>query len=49
MINFILEVNYPNPFNMVTQIKYTLLKRSLVKIDIHDINEKNIQSHLIKN
>jgi hypothetical protein len=37
-----LRQNYPNPFNPVTQIKFNVLKSSLVKINIYDIAGKEI-------
>jgi hypothetical protein len=35
-INFVLEQNYPNPFNPVTNIKFTVPKKSFVKVEIYN-------------
>ena len=34
---------YPNPFNPLTTIKYTLEKNSVIDIEIHDINGKKVE------
>jgi hypothetical protein len=39
---FFLSQNYPNPFNTMTVIKYTLKKKSYVKLSLYDINGKEI-------
>jgi len=37
-LDYSISQNYPNPFNAVTTIKFTLLKRSHVKLEIYDIH-----------
>ena len=39
---FILDQIYPNPFNAKTNIGYTLPQNMNVKIDIYDINGRNV-------
>ena len=39
---FSLEQNFPNPFNPVTQIKYSLAKDEFVKITVYDILGQNV-------
>ncbi|MDA3837536.1 MAG: T9SS type A sorting domain-containing protein [Candidatus Delongbacteria bacterium] len=36
--NFTLEQNYPNPFNPTTKIRFTLLIKSDIKLNIYNIN-----------
>lgn len=39
---FILEQNYPNPFNSVTSIKFKVESQRFVKINVFDINGREI-------
>jgi hypothetical protein len=41
-INFLLNQNYPNPFNPRTTIKYSIPKRTNVKISVYNILGKKI-------
>jgi hypothetical protein len=41
---FQLSQNYPNPFNPVTTIKYSVPKRSHVKIDVYNILGRRVQA-----
>lgn len=43
-LNYRLEQNYPNPFNPVTQIEYTLPRRSYVQISIYNILGRNVRT-----
>ena len=38
-----LKGNYPNPFNPTTKISYSIVKKSIVQIDVY-----NIKGHLVK-
>jgi hypothetical protein len=40
---YILELNYPNPFNPVTSIKFGLPGAGLVTIDIYDLTGKVVE------
>ena len=42
--NFSISQNYPNPFNAATTIKYSLLKRSHVKLDIYDMHGRLLET-----
>ncbi len=39
-----LEQNYPNPFNSTTNIKYKILKSSVVRINVMDVLGRRIQT-----
>lgn len=41
-VNFKLAQNFPNPFNPMTTIKYSLPKESHVKLYVYDINGKTV-------
>ncbi len=43
-VKYELKQNYPNPFNPGTEIEYSLLKPSNVKLSIYDISGKLIQT-----
>lgn len=38
-----LSGNYPNPFNPVTQIKYSIKEQGLVKLEIYDIRGRKVK------
>lgn len=40
--DYVLEQNYPNPFNQLTIIKYQLSKRANVRINVYDINGREV-------
>ena len=42
-LDFNISQNYPNPFNAVTTIKYSLLKRSHVKMEIYDVHGRLLE------
>lgn len=42
--NFSLSQNYPNPFNPETKIKFSLVKKDLVKLDVYDITGKTVST-----
>ena len=44
-----LHSNYPNPFNPGTMLSFSIGKTSKVKLDIFDINGRNISSLVNKN
>lgn len=46
---FNLEQNYPNPFNPSTTIKYTLARKTQVKIAVYDITGRHIKTLVNKN
>jgi hypothetical protein len=41
---FALEQNFPNPFNPVTQINYSVAKEGFVKISVYDILGREVKS-----
>ena len=41
---FVLYPNYPNPFNLVTSIRYELSKESFVDITIYDMLGKVVHN-----
>ncbi|RKY55155.1 MAG: hypothetical protein DRP93_03910, partial [Candidatus Neomarinimicrobiota bacterium] len=41
---FSLQNNYPNPFNPVTQITYTLPQEEYVKIDVYELSGKHVST-----
>ena len=41
---YVLDNNYPNPFNPITRFTYSLPKDSRVKITIHDINGRVVKT-----
>lgn len=43
-LNIAISQNYPNPFNAVTTIKFSLLKGSLVLLEIYDIRGRLIDT-----
>ncbi len=43
-MGFVLSQNYPNPFDEVTNIKFTITKVSDVKLVIHDIMGREVQA-----
>ena len=43
---FILNNNYPNPFNPVTTISYAIQHDALVRIDIYDLLGRKVKSLL---
>ena len=43
---YALHLNYPNPFNPTTQIKYDLTEDAMVSITIYDILGRSIRSLL---
>lgn len=47
--SFQLNQNFPNPFNPVTKINYSLPKNSLVKIIVYDITGKEVCTLVNKN
>ena len=40
--NIILDSNYPNPFNPVTNIYYEIIKNSFISVKIKDIRGRHI-------
>jgi type IX secretion system substrate protein len=44
--NFYLYQNYPNPFNSSTVIKFSIPKKSFVKLKVYDILGREIKSIL---
>lgn len=42
--DFILEDNFPNPFNSVSQISYTLPFESFVKLSVYDLTGREIKT-----
>lgn len=42
--NFSLSQNYPNPFNPKTKIKFSLVKKDLVNLDVFDITGKTVST-----
>ncbi len=42
-IDFKLHENYPNPFNPVTNIKYTIAQNSLVNVSIYDVTGRLVE------
>ena len=55
---YLLQGNYPNPFNSTTKIKYEIFKKDFIKINIYDVkgfnikylfnNIKDIGTHIIR-
>ena len=55
---YLLQGNYPNPFNSTTKIKYEIFKKDLIRINIYDVkgfnikylfnNIKDIGTHIIR-
>ena len=41
---YVLDNNYPNPFNPITRFTYSLPKDSRVKVTIHDINGRIVKT-----
>jgi hypothetical protein len=46
--DFILEQNFPNPFNPTTSIRYTIPKHSFVNLTIYSINGKEVGTFINK-
>ena len=40
---FALEVNYPNPFNPATTIRYALLQRAAVRLSVYDVQGRLVR------
>ncbi len=49
IVNFILQQNFPNPFNPKTKITYELKEKSPVTLKIYDIEGREIKTLLKKN
>lgn len=47
--DFVLNGNYPNPFNPITTIKYHLPERSFVKLKIYDLMGREIRALVSSN
>jgi len=47
--NFNLEQNFPNPFNPVTKIKYSVLNNGYVKLAVYDIMGREIKTIVSEN
>jgi hypothetical protein len=43
-VKFELKQNYPNPFNPTTQIEYSLIKSSYVKLTVYDLTGRLLQT-----
>jgi spore germination protein YaaH len=46
--NFRVEQNFPNPFNPITSIKYTISQNSFVNLTIYNINGKEVGKFINK-
>ena len=46
---YLLKQNFPNPFNPVTQIEYSLLKSGFVSLSVFDVNGKLIRNIVSEN